>query len=60
MRDAILRTIEAAEIVGVRVLLAHAASDGARRFCMHFGFEPSPTDEMHLMLLLKDARAAAG
>jgi hypothetical protein len=32
----------------------------ARRFYMHFGFEPSPTDEMHLMLLLKDARAAAG
>jgi GNAT superfamily N-acetyltransferase len=60
LRDAILRTIEAAEIVGVRVLLVHAASDSARRFYMHFGFESSPTDEMHLMLLLKDARAAAG
>jgi GNAT superfamily N-acetyltransferase len=57
LRDAILRTLDAAEVVGVRVLLVHAASEDARRFYLSRGFEPSPTDPMHLMLLLKDARA---
>jgi len=28
------------------------------RFYEHFDFEPSPTDELHLMLVLKDARRA--
>jgi hypothetical protein len=28
-----------------------------RRFYLRFDFEPSPTDPLHLMLLLKDARA---
>lgn len=56
LRDAIRRTLAAAEIAGVRVLLVHAADEAARRFYEHHGFESSPTDELHLMLLLKDAR----
>ena len=60
LRDAIIRTLSAAEIVGVRVLLVHAASEDVRRFCLCFDFEPSPTDPLHLMLLLKDARASMG
>jgi hypothetical protein len=40
------------------VLLVHAADDRARRFYEHFELEASPTDPLHLMLLLKDARAA--
>lgn len=58
LRDAIGRTVAAAEIVGVRAILVHALHDRARAFYLHFGFEPSPTHDMHLMLLLKDARAA--
>jgi GNAT superfamily N-acetyltransferase len=58
LRDAILRTLEAAEVVGVRVLLVHAASEDARTFYLKRGFEQSPTDSMHLMILLKDARAS--
>jgi len=59
LRDAIARTVEAAEIVGVRALLVHALHDRARDFYLHFGFEASPTHPLHLMLLLKDARVIA-
>jgi predicted N-acetyltransferase YhbS len=57
VRDAISRTVEAAEIVGIRVLLVHAGSETLCSFYQSLDFEPSPTDPMHLMLLLKDARA---
>ncbi len=39
-------------------MLVHALNDTARDFCLRFDFEPSPTDELHLFLLMKDARAA--
>jgi predicted N-acetyltransferase YhbS len=57
LRDAITRTVEAAELVGVRALLVHALHDQARRFYLHFGFESSPTPPLHLFLLMKDTRA---
>lgn len=59
LRDAILRTPDAADSIGVRALLVHAGSESARAFYLNFDFEPSPTDPLHLMLLLKDARRAA-
>ena len=55
--DALLRTAQAADIIGARALLVHAIDDEARRFYLHFNFEPSPVDPMHLMLLMKDLRA---
>lgn len=58
LRDAIRRTLVAAEIAGIRVLLAHTIDESARAFYEHFGLEPSPTDELHLMLVLHDARRA--
>jgi GNAT superfamily N-acetyltransferase len=60
LRDAITRSVEAAGVVGVRALLVHALSDDARRFYAHFDFEASPTDPLHLLLLMGDARAALG
>lgn len=60
LRDAITRSVDAAEIVGVRALLVHARHEPARRFYLHFDFEPSPTDPLHLLLLMKDARAMLG
>jgi GNAT superfamily N-acetyltransferase len=57
LKDALMRTAQAAEIVGVRALLVHAIDDDARCFYVHFNFEPSPVDPMHLMLLIKDLRA---
>jgi GNAT superfamily N-acetyltransferase len=57
LRDAIIRSVAAAEIIGVRALLAHALHEQARAFYAHFDFEPSPTDPLHMLLLIKDARA---
>ena len=58
LRDAITRSVAAADLIGVRAILVHAVDDQARGFYNHFGFEPSPTDPLHLLLLIKDARAA--
>ncbi|MEB3984202.1 GNAT family N-acetyltransferase [Mycobacterium sp. 663a-19] len=60
LRDAIERCVGVAEQVGVRAMLVHALHDEARRFHAHFGFEPSPTDPLHLLLTIKDARAVIG
>ena len=60
LRDAIARSVQAADIVGVRALIVHALDDQPRDSYLHFDFEPSPTDPLHLLLLMKDARAAIG
>lgn len=57
LKDALLRAAGAAEEIGARALLVHAMDDEARRFYEHFGFEPSPTDPLHLFLLMKDLEA---
>jgi GNAT superfamily N-acetyltransferase len=58
LRDAMLRTLSAAESVGIRVLLVHALDADARGFYERHGFEASPTDPLHLQMLMKDLRAA--
>lgn len=57
LRDALLRTAAAADIAGIRALLVHAKDDAARAFYLRYEFEPSPTDPLHLFLLLKDLKA---
>lgn len=54
--DALLRVVNAADIIGGRALLVHAKDDKAKAFYEHFGFEPSPMDSFHLYLLLKDIK----
>lgn len=55
--DALRRVDAAADEVGVRALLIHAKDEAARAFYTHHAeFEPSPTDPLHLFLLLKDLR----
>lgn len=54
LKDALLRTVQAADIAGIRAVLVHAKDDAARNWYIHWGFEPSPTDPYHLFLLLKD------
>jgi GNAT superfamily N-acetyltransferase len=49
LRDAMTRTLAASETIGVRAMLVHAIDDDARRFYVHHGLEPSPTDPLHLM-----------
>jgi predicted N-acetyltransferase YhbS len=58
VRDAVLSTLAAADRIGVRVLLVHALHERAAAFYDRFGFRPSPTDPLHLYLLLADARAS--
>lgn len=53
-----MKSLEVAEITGVRLLLVHAKDAAARSFYRHYGFEPSPVDELTLMLLLTDLRLA--
>lgn len=60
LKDAMLRTLQAAGIAGIRALAVHAKDDTARAFYEHFDFIPSPTDPRHLFLLLKDVRAFFG
>lgn len=58
LKDALVRVSNAADIVGARALLVHAKDDEAKSFYEHFNFEPSPSDPLHLFLLMKDIRAA--
>lgn len=57
LRDALLRTIQAAEITGIRALLVHTLHEKAAAFYSRFGFQPSPIQPMTYMLLLDDARS---
>ncbi len=58
LRDAVLRTLQAAEIAGVRAILVHAISERARKFYEGCGFIPSPMDPMTLMITVVEARKA--
>lgn len=56
VRDACLRVMAAADVIGIRGMLVHALSEPARAFYEHVGFEPSPLDPMTLMATLADIR----
>lgn len=60
VRDAILSTLAAADRIGVRILLVHALHEQAATFHENLGFKHSPTDPLHLFLLLADARKSLG
>ncbi len=57
LKDALKRAASAADEIGARAVLVHAKDDEAKTFYQHFGFEPSPTDPLHLFLLMKELRA---
>lgn len=58
LRDVLQRVAAISEEIGCRGLLVHAESDHARHFYRHLlpEFEQSPTDPLHLVLLLKDIK----
>lgn len=60
LKDALQRTALAADIAGLRALLVHAKDEQARAWHLKYDFESSPTDPLHLFLLIKDIRAIAG
>ena len=56
LKDAMRRTLQAADIAGIRAFAVHAKDDAAQQFYAHFDFIPSPADPYHLFLLIKDVR----
>ena len=56
LKDAIQRTLQAADIVGIRAIATHAKNDSVRAFYEHFRFIQSPTDPLHLFVLIRDLR----
>lgn len=56
--DVITRLVELGDGIGCRGLLIHSETSEARDFYRHLipELEPCPTDELHLVLLMKDAR----
>jgi len=56
LKDALIRTAQAADIAGIRAIVVHAKNENAREWYEQFDFEPSPTDDFHLFLLLKDLK----
>jgi GNAT superfamily N-acetyltransferase len=54
LKHFVLKALEVAEIVGVRVLLVHAQDEEAKSFYVHHDFEPSPVDDLTLMRVVQD------
>ena len=50
LKDAILRTMQAAQIAGLKVLLVHAKDEAAVEFYRKHGFEPVLDDPLKLFL----------
>lgn len=60
LQDVFARLIGLSGDVGCRGMLVHAGTTQARDFYRHLvpEFESSPTDDLHLLLLMKDIRRA--
>jgi GNAT superfamily N-acetyltransferase len=54
LRDAALRTLQAAQLAGIRVFLVHAISESAGKYYEQFGFHASPVDPMTLMIPISE------
>lgn len=57
LRDALLRTLSAADIAGLRAVVVDAKDEAAKGFYEKFGFEAFPGNSFRLSLILKDVRA---
>jgi GNAT superfamily N-acetyltransferase len=55
LRDAVLRTLQAAQIAGIRAILVHAISENAKRFYEKYGFIASPADPVTVMITIAEA-----
>lgn len=58
LKEALSKTLIFSKHVGVRALLVHALSDDAKNFYLKYGFRQSPTNNMTLMLSIKDIERA--
>jgi ribosomal protein S18 acetylase RimI-like enzyme len=53
--DAVLRTVQAAEIAGIRAILVHTISEAAKRFYEGYGFVTSSVDPLTVMITVAEA-----
>jgi GNAT superfamily N-acetyltransferase len=60
LRDAVLRTMQAADIAGIRTILVHAISAAAKRFYEKYGFVTSPMDPLTVMITVAEAVKTLG
>ena len=60
LKVALLCTAQAANIAGIRALLAHAKDEPVRQWYLDWEFEPSPSDLFHRFLLVKDIKTMVG
>lgn len=59
LKDAFMRALRAAEIVGIRALVVHAKDEAARDWYLRYAaFQASPVDPLQLVLLMKGVRRA--
>lgn len=58
LKDCVLRSVHAMNVVGGAGLLVHSIDDMAKAFYHRFGFKQSPFDPMLLMARTKDIEAA--
>lgn len=56
LKHFLLKSLEISELTGVRLLLVHAKDAPAAAFYRRHGFEPSPIDDLTMMLLITDLR----
>ncbi len=54
LKDAMRRTVQAADIAGIRAFIVHAKNEQVRDWYMQFDLTPSPSDSLHLYVLVKD------
>jgi len=54
LKHFVIKAIEVAGTVGVRLLLIHAKDEEAKTFYRHFGFIESPVDPLTMMMLLEE------
>ena len=59
LKDALLRAVQAADIIGCRAVMVQAKDDKAA-FYQSFGFKSSWGDPFRLFLLMKDIKASLG
>ncbi len=54
LKHFLLKALDVANLVGVRVAIVHAIDQQAREFYEHFNFVPSPIEQNLLLLILSD------
>lgn len=56
LRDALLRTLQASHIVGIKAIMVEATSNEAKSFYKKFGFRGSPIEDRLLFITVTEAQ----